>query len=224
MTDLIQFIKREQAFALNHQAATPVSAIFFEDASVVRSDCDSQLIIVIPFSTAVRLTGIAMRAGAGEEPTICKLYLDKRELSFEDVEDTRAAFDFKGAAHEVFSGKAAALPPVKFPACSSVTLFFDAEGKDTVALSRLVLFGSTVDNADVSKMTAVSAPARARERARACKRRPREWLRARAPPHPRTLAPPHDIAPPPHTGLRAEAAPQLFQDGGRRWQGRVLGY
>jgi hypothetical protein len=153
MADLIQSIKTAGAFALNN--SNSVQAIFFEDASFVRTDCDAQLIIVIPFSTAVRLTGIALRAVPGEEPTVLKIFLDKRELSFDDVQDTRPAFEIKGAGAEVWSGKPAALPATKFPACESVTLFFDADGKDTTALSRVVLYGNTVEVADVSKISAV---------------------------------------------------------------------
>ncbi len=153
MTDLIQSIKTAGAFALNN--ANSVQAIFFEDASCVRTDCDAQLIITIPFTTAVRLSAIALRAVPGEEPTLLKVFLDKPELSFDDVQDTRPAFEVKGAGAEVWGGKPAQLPATKFPACNSVTLFFDAEGKDTVALSRVVLFGSTVEHADVSKISAV---------------------------------------------------------------------
>ena len=152
MADLIQVIKTAGAFALNN--ANPVNAIFFEDTSCVRSDCDSQLIIVIPFTTTVRLTAIALRPVAGEEPTLLRLYVDKTELSFDDVESTRPAFEVKGAS-ELWSGKPVALPSTKFGGCTSVTLFFDAEGKDTVALSRVVLFGTTQETADVSKLSAV---------------------------------------------------------------------
>ena len=152
MTDLIQSIKTAGAFALNN--ANPVNAIFFEDASCVRSDCDAQLIIVIPFSTTVRLSAIALRPVAGEEPKVLKVFLDKPELSFDDVEGARPAFEVKGAS-ELWSGKPVALPTTKFGGCTSVTLFFDAEGKDTVALSRVVLFGATQETADVSKLSAV---------------------------------------------------------------------
>ena len=48
-----------------------------------------------------------------------------------------------------------ALPAVKLPACTSVTLFLDAEGGDTVALSRLVFYGSeAAGGADLGKMRA----------------------------------------------------------------------
>ena len=156
MADLIQVIKTAGAFALNN--ANPVNAIFFEDTSCVRSDCDSQLIIVIPFTTTVRLTAIALRPVAGEEPTLLRLYVDKTELSFDDVESTRPAFEVKGAS-ELWSGKPVPLPSTKFPGCTSVTIFIDAEGKDTTALSRVVLFGTTQEIADVSKLSAVRVPA-----------------------------------------------------------------
>ena len=165
--DLIQSIKAEKAFALNTCAATPIQSIFFEDASCVRTDCDAQLILVIPFSTSVRLTGIALRPVAGEEPTLLKVFLNSPGLSFDDVGDTRPAFEVKGAGAEVWSGKPLALPATKFPSCESVSLFFDAEGKDTVALSRVVLFGTTQEIADVSKLSAVRACQLGRARARA---------------------------------------------------------
>ena len=181
MGDLIGAIKVSGAFALNSQAATPLENVFREGVSFCRSDCDAQLIVVVPFSSFVRLSAIQLRCVPGEEPTLLKVFLDKRELSFEDVEDTRAAFEVKGAS-EAWRGKQINLPAVKFPACESVTLFFDADGKDTVvrlepgqpfpkclrfthqrplssfplsqAISRLVFFGTTVETADLTKMTA----------------------------------------------------------------------
>ena len=207
MADLIQVIKTAGAFALNN--ANPVNAIFFEDTSCVRSDCDSQLIIVIPFTTTVRLTAIALRPVAGEEPTLLRLYVDKTELSFDDVESTRPAFEVKGAS-ELWSGKPVPLPSTKFPGCTSVTIFIDAEGKDTTALSRVVLFGTTQEIADVSKLSAVRVPASWGARGA------RSLLFFPLAHTPRT--------PPPRAGLRTEAAPQLFQDGGRRRQGRLLGW
>ena len=55
-------------------------------ATVCRSDCDSQLIIVVPFRAAVRLTALKLVAVPGEEPTVVKLWVNKKELSFADVE------------------------------------------------------------------------------------------------------------------------------------------
>lgn len=131
MGDLIGAIKVAAAFALNSQATTPVENVFRDGVSFVRSDCDAQLIVVVPFSSFVRLSAIMLRCVPGEEPALLKVFLDKRELSFEDVEDTRAAFEVKGAS-DAWHGKQINLPAVKFPACESVTLFFDAPDKDTV--------------------------------------------------------------------------------------------
>jgi len=110
------------------------------------------MLITFTFTEAVRLSAVAFITTEGEEPTVMKLWLDKREIAFEDVERTKPSADVPARELEKMrSGAAFQLPLSKFPPCNSVTVFLDAEGKDTVALSRLVFFGSTMQCTDISK-------------------------------------------------------------------------
>jgi hypothetical protein len=214
MADLQDYIKKGSAFALNSQDATPVSALFNDTLSCCRSDCDSQMIVHVPFTTHVRLTTLALRAVAGEEPTVLKVYLDKRELAFDDVESIKPAFEIKGGN---VSAKPIGLPATKFPSCESVTFFLDAEGKDTVALSQLKLFGSVVETADVTKISAVRSLATHPVRCTRCARMHARTAHActqactahklNSTKH-TTLHPPPPPPPPPKlAGMRTEAPP-----------------
>lgn len=96
----------------------------------VRSDVDSQLILIVSFRTPVKLSALKVLGVPGEEPTVVKLWCNKKEVSFDDVDAEKPNFESEVSAAAA-KGAPMALPAVKLPACTSVSLFFDAEGKDT---------------------------------------------------------------------------------------------
>lgn len=137
MADLNDLIVLGECAGLNVKDApgfaNSVALAFQDNANPVRSDCDAQLILIVVFRVPVKLAALRVVAVAGEEPTIVKLWCNKKgELSFDDVDAVKPNFECEvdeGAA----KGAPIALPAVKLPMCTSVTLFFDAEGKDTSA-------------------------------------------------------------------------------------------
>lgn len=131
--DLSSHVSHKESFSLNASSSKPLTNLFFDNAEVCRSDCDSQLLLTIVFTESVKLSAVAFLPVEGESPNVFKLWINKKELSFEDVPSTKVNFELtEGDLLKMHTGDAMQLPSVKFPACNSVTVFLDAEGKDTV--------------------------------------------------------------------------------------------
>ena len=131
--DLSSHVIAKESFALNASTASPFTNLLFDNAEVCRSDCDSQLLVTYVFTESVKLSAVAFLPVEGEAPTVLKLWTNKKELGFEDVSSTKVNFEVtEGDLLKMHAGDSMQLPSVKFPACTSVTVFLDAEGKDTV--------------------------------------------------------------------------------------------
>lgn len=131
--DLSSHVSHKECFSLNASSSKPLTNLFFDNAEVCRSDCDSQLLLTIVFTESVKLSAVAFLPVEGEAPNVFKLWINKKELSFEDVPSTKVNFELtEGDLLKMHTGDAMQLPSVKFPACNSVTVFLDAVGKDTV--------------------------------------------------------------------------------------------
>jgi hypothetical protein len=116
--------------------------IRFQGNSVLRSDCDAQLLITVPLREAVKLSGIAFRA-ASDGPKTVRMFVNQPNLDFAEAESTKPnveivlkADDLKGVVKE--------LKMVKFQNCTSVTFYIvdNQTDADKTNVSRISLFGS----------------------------------------------------------------------------------
>lgn len=130
MADLNDLIDLHQCTGLNVAGDGNVRVVFQAGSSALRSDTDSQLILKTFFRSPVKLAAVSLVGVAGEEPTIVKLWCNKKEISFDDVDSEKPHFE-SAVGDSAAKGAPLALPAVKLPVCSSVTMFLDAEGKDT---------------------------------------------------------------------------------------------
>lgn len=156
--DLVAFIDLGKCSVSNAAAGADNAAVLLSSSGgVVRSDVDAQLLITVVFKQPVKLTGVALRAVAGEAPSVLKLFAERTAFSFDDVEATpaNAAVSLNAAA---CAGKTLALntPGAKFPASvSSVAVFLDCEGADATAVSSLTFFGAAAGaGADLTQLKA----------------------------------------------------------------------
>merc|ERR1719152_229602 len=61
-----------------------------QEMILVESDADEQLLITIAFSTKVKLQSILIAGPEGRAPAKVKLFANRQNLGFDDVEDMRA--------------------------------------------------------------------------------------------------------------------------------------
>ena len=93
MADLNDHVHLTECAGLNLASSCDVKMLYQDNSVVTRSDCDSQLILITCFRTPVRLTALKLVGVAGEEPTILKLWCNKKEISFDDVDVEKPHFE-----------------------------------------------------------------------------------------------------------------------------------
>ncbi|KDN48705.1 hypothetical protein RSAG8_02692, partial [Rhizoctonia solani AG-8 WAC10335] len=107
----------------------------------LESDADDQLILRIPFTGSVKLRGLLLKTGPGDQTAHkVSLFPNADELDFNDANDREPAQSF-----EVVQSREVGeytVKPAKFSNCRSLTLFFPAaQGADTLKIYYVGLLG-----------------------------------------------------------------------------------
>ncbi|OSC98511.1 DUF1000-domain-containing protein [Trametes coccinea BRFM310] len=112
-----------------------------DEETYVESDADDQLIIRVPFTGAVKLRALLLKAGPGDQtPAKVALFPNVENLDFSDIADMKPVQEFTipqgrdvGEYHVM---------PAKFPNVTSITLFFPAsQGADTTRIYYIGFLG-----------------------------------------------------------------------------------
>ena len=124
MSDLTGEVLKSDVFALNAAPATPVANLFIQDPRLVlRSGCDSQVLIFVPFKQTVRLQGIVLDCGdAADAPTRARLYINVPSMGFSDCE-AEPTQELLLTDADVRGGKELKLRLVRFNRVNSLHIF-----------------------------------------------------------------------------------------------------
>mmetsp|Transcript_29275 Transcript_29275/g.50083 ORF Transcript_29275/g.50083 Transcript_29275/m.50083 type:complete len:172 (-) Transcript_29275:259-774(-) len=131
--------------AANPDALSLVLQGAAEGANVLRSDCDEQLLFTVAFKQPIRLHSVAIMGPAASAPKSVKLFANKPDFGFDDVEDAPATQEFTLGAAEA-AGRAVLPHFVKFQSVTSLTLFVldNQSDGDVSCVSRLSFVGQAV--------------------------------------------------------------------------------
>ena len=148
-SDVTANVLKGQVFALNNLKATDAVNVFQGGPSLVcRSDADNTLILFVPFSQAVRLSGLSVSGLAdGTAPVTLKLFVNRPALGFEDVGSVEPAQTFGPLTAKDLGDDAPQLKLkiAKFSAVNSLHVYVEAaDDAESVAVSKLAFFGSLV--------------------------------------------------------------------------------
>ena len=141
-------VDASKASVLNSANADALGAVLGETGASValRSDADEQLLLYVPFPSAVKLHSLAFTAPPSHAPRTLKVFINKPHMTFDDVEGMCCT-----QAFEVSPGQTQGTPIltkyVNFQFVTSVTLFLDKGEDDELddevsAISKLQFFGS----------------------------------------------------------------------------------
>ena len=141
-------VDASKASVLNSANADALGAVLGDTGSSValRSDADEQLLLYVPFPSAVKLHSLAFTAPPSHAPRTLKVFINKPHMTFDDVEGMCCT-----QAFEVSPGQTQGTPIltkyVNFQFVTSVTLFLDKGEDDELddevsAISKLQFFGS----------------------------------------------------------------------------------
>jgi len=150
--DLNDMIDKSRCYARNESSQYPWTNLLIGDTRLgCKSDADEQLILHVEFQEfikvhSIKLTEFNLGRDPSETPTIIKLYVNRCNMGFEDVEDVDptqvlelTAADLKEDADPI------KLKFVKFQRVKSITFFIEEnDGGDVSALGGLQFIGRTV--------------------------------------------------------------------------------
>lgn len=154
MTSLSEHVSVDQVECLNEDIAHPVRNVFTGDESIfLRSDCDPQLLISVPFQNPVRLNGLSLHfrpdIDAESIPSEIRLFINRVSLDFSDAESLPSIQTIY--KDEIVNGKTIPLKYVSFQNVFSVQLFVvDNRGAPVSELGSIEFFGSLAENMNMS--------------------------------------------------------------------------
>ncbi|CUA68505.1 PITH domain-containing protein 1 [Mus musculus] [Rhizoctonia solani] len=140
-------IDRPNVVALNAEPGSDPCAVLkpwherLDETKWLESDSDDQLILRIPFTGSVKLRGLLLKTGPGDQTAQkVSLFPNTDNLDFSDANESEPTQSFDVVqSREVgqYSVK-----PGKFSNCESLTLFFPAaQGGDTLRIYYIGLLG-----------------------------------------------------------------------------------
>ncbi|KAK9806283.1 hypothetical protein WJX72_008448 [[Myrmecia] bisecta] len=161
-TDMLEFIEWPSVECLNQQPAHSVENAIkqgYRDSDVfLESDTDEQLLIHIPFNTAVKLHSLVIKGAESKShgPRRVKLFINKPSLGFADASDLPAVQEFE-LSEEDLEGKPLLLKFVKFQRVNVLTVFIeDNQGdEDTTRVQKIALFGQGGETMNVNEIKKV---------------------------------------------------------------------
>jgi hypothetical protein len=139
---------------LNGTHANGASIMRAGNQSILSSDADEQLLITIPFTETVRLSGISFIAPEGESaPVTVKIFSNPLEMDFSDAESTAATMSMELAAEDLAPDSFNALKFVKFQQVFKLVIFIeDNGGADSTSLSGIEIFGKKVHTTNMTDL------------------------------------------------------------------------
>ena len=152
LIDLSDKIDKSDCYARNEAPGFPMSNLFIGDSRLgCKSDADEQLILHVAFQEFVRIKTIKFTSfnnGIDPEvnPTTVKVFVNRENLGFEDIEDVDPTQIFE-LTDEQLRESSDPLPTkfVKFQRVKSLTIFVEENnGGEVSALGHLRMMGRPV--------------------------------------------------------------------------------
>jgi len=160
--DLEEFIDKGGVGVLNNAPGTNGDDVLGGTGSEVYSDCDAQLIFLIPFSESIVLSSFSIRATEKPETKECeeaappctvKLFTNNLNMDFEDCEDGKPTFEYEFKGDET-KGTPIPVKRAKFSNIVSITVFIESnqDETDVTFLNRITFTGRSVKGTDLSAL------------------------------------------------------------------------
>lgn len=152
MLDLSAKIDNSDCYARNQAPGFPMTNLFIGDSRLgCKSDADEQLIIHISFQEFVKIKSIKFTAfnngeNPEDNPAGVKLYVNRNNLGFEDIEDVEPTQEFSLTDEDLRESSDPMMTRfVKFQRVKTLTLFIDDnQGGEVSALGSIKMMGRTV--------------------------------------------------------------------------------
>jgi len=162
MVNLVNYIDVGKATGLNLGAKSVAKSVLTGEGSIV-SDCDAQILLMVPFKEAVKIRGICFQGPAetttadASSPAKVKLWVNRTNLDFSDAEtDKNVTETIVLKAADVTDGREQLIKFVKFQNVHSITVFIESnQGKsELTTLSKLSFIGAPIAGMNMADLKA----------------------------------------------------------------------
>ena len=147
---LNDYILAKNLGVLNAEDAAAVQGIMTTNGGFLQSSTDAQLLIQVPFTEAIKLKAIRIRAaenkGNGDAVKTVRVYVNNMNIDFGDVDSVEAADTIRFTPAEAKNGAQKDVKFVKFQNVRSLTLFVEDNqtDNDQTFLNNIVFIGTVL--------------------------------------------------------------------------------
>ncbi|RKP20337.1 thioredoxin-like protein 1, partial [Rozella allomycis CSF55] len=146
--DIKEFIDVKQVHCLNQDAKHTVHNIFKKEG-FLKSDCDEQLLINIPFLQNVKLHSIKISGPKGKAPKTIRFYVNRLTMGFDEVDSIEPTQTIQLDEKDI--GKVVPLRFVKFQNVHTVVIFIEDNqaGDDETIIENIQIIGQTIQGTNM---------------------------------------------------------------------------
>ena len=150
--DLSEKLEKTACYARNEDSRFPWSNLLIGDTRLgCKSDADEQLILHFEFSEFVKVHSLKLTefnngVDPEQNPTVVKLFVNRNNLGFEDIDDVDPTMELELTAEDLKENADNTLVQyVKFQRVKSITLFVEENnGGEITSLGALRFYGKPV--------------------------------------------------------------------------------
>ncbi|CAG0915822.1 unnamed protein product [Notodromas monacha] len=157
--DLTAFIVKSNCECLNEDNQFTWENALKNDDSVLKSDCDEQIILGLSFRTNVKLHSLVIRGPRSCGPKTVKLFSNLTNgLDFDSAQSKEPTQTIIMTEDDIEQGKPQTLKYVKFQNVHNVTMFIqdNQEGTELTEVTRVQFFGSPISITNMEEFKRVS--------------------------------------------------------------------
>ncbi|KAK6729342.1 hypothetical protein RB195_006411 [Necator americanus] len=156
--DITCLVDKRQMECLNGDDATPLAGLL-EGENTLRSDCDEQLIISLPFTQPVKVHSIMIKGTEAKTPKLVRVFSNlPKTLDFDGASSVEAVQILEFSEKAQSEPELQQLKYVKFQNVNNIQLFIENNhgGGDVTEIEKLRIYGTPLSGVNMSEFKRVS--------------------------------------------------------------------
>ncbi|KIH68067.1 putative thioredoxin [Ancylostoma duodenale] len=157
-SDITCLVDKKQMECLNGDDGTPLAGLL-EGENVLRSDCDEQLIISLPFTQPVKVHSIMLKGTDNKTPKVVRVFSNlPKTLDFDGASSVEAVQVLEFSEKAQNEPELQPLKYVKFQNVNNIQLFIENNhgGGDVTEIEKLRIYGTPLSGVNMNEFKRVA--------------------------------------------------------------------
>jgi len=158
ISDIFQYIEQKGCECLNESDDTPFQS-FLEGKSILKSDCDEQLILVYGFNQNIKLQSFKIKSSVDNGPKTLKFFINQpKTLDFDSAVSMTPIQEVVLTESDLTGTEPVPLRFVKFQSVHNLQIFVagNQNESDVTQIDSLVFYGSPVSTTNMGEFKRIS--------------------------------------------------------------------